>query len=69
MAEVSESLYLSASLTSGKEDGQEEPSDLDEAYGQEDACHTVPCTVFPPLRSPSPRPDASPAAKGMRNSC
>lgn len=64
MKEVSEGLYCSASSTSGKEDGQEELSDLNEPCGQEDPCHTVPCTVLPPLRSPSPRPDATPAAQG-----
>lgn len=62
--EVSEGLYSSASLTSGEEDGQEEPSDLDEPCGQEGPCHTVPGTVLPPLRSPSPWPDATLLPRG-----
>lgn len=64
MEEVSEGLYSSASLTSGEEDGQEEPSDLDEPCGQEGPCHTVPGTVLPPLRSPSPWPDATLLPRG-----
>ena len=47
--EVSEGLYSSASLTYGEEDGQKEPSDLDEPCGQEDPCYIAPYIVLPPL--------------------
>lgn len=48
MEEVSEGLYHSASLTYG-EDGQKEPSDLDEPRGQEGPCYFVPYIVLSPF--------------------
>lgn len=47
--EVSEGLYSSAPLTYGEEDGQKEPSDLEEPCGQEDPRYTAPYVVLPPL--------------------
>ena len=69
MEEVSKGLYSPASLTYGEADGQKESSDLDEPPGQEDPRYFVPYIILTKLiEAAACRPDATPPAKGMKNS-